>query len=233
MSGDASSDEAELDAILRERGIAAADARRLAAYGAIVLEANRHTNLTGAKSALTLAEHIVDSLTLLPYVADPLVDVGSGAGFPAMPLAIIARVGITMIEATTKKARFLESALRALELPGTVVNARAEVAGRSEELRERFAWGTARAVAAATTTAELLLPFIRVGGLAVLQRARPEASEVAALADAALMLGAELEETKPVGEGRVLILLRKRQPTPARFPRRPGVPERRPLCVPR
>ena len=130
MSGDASSDEAELDAILRERGIDAAHAQRLAAYGAIVLEANRRTNLTGAKSALALAEHIIDSLTLLPYAADPLVDVGSGAGFPAVPLAIVAGVRITMIEATTKKARFLESALRDLGLAGAVLNARAEVAGR-------------------------------------------------------------------------------------------------------
>jgi 16S rRNA (guanine527-N7)-methyltransferase len=197
------------------------------------LESNRRTNLTGAKSAPALAEHIIDSLTLLPYIADPLVDVGSGAGFPAIPLAIVAGVGITMIEATTKKARFLESALRALELPGTVVNARAEIAGRREELRERFALGTARAVAAATTTAELLLPFIRLGGLAVLQRGRLEAAEAAALADAVLMLGAELEEVKPAGERRVLAILRKRQPTPARFPRRQGVPEKRPLCAPR
>ncbi len=80
----------------------------LARYGGLVLEANTRLNLTAAKTPEEIGEHIADSLTLLPDLRPPYVDVGSGAGFPAIPLAIATGIEVTMIEATTKKARVLE-----------------------------------------------------------------------------------------------------------------------------
>jgi 16S rRNA (guanine527-N7)-methyltransferase len=205
-------------------------AERVAAYGAMLLEANRRTNLTGAKTSEALLAHLLDSLTLAPFVADPLADVGSGGGLPAIPLAIATGVGITLIEATAKKARFLEETLRRLEIAGEVLSARAEVAAHDPAYRDRFASGTIRAVAGATTSAELLLPFIAPGGAALLQRGSMTLQERAALADAALVLGGELERVVEVDEHRCIAILRKTQPTPARFPRRTGVPGNRPLC---
>ena len=199
-------------------------------YGDAVLEANRQFNLTGAKSAEEFAPHILDSLTVAPYVRRSLVDVGSGGGLPAIPLAIVAGVPVAMIETTAKKTRFLTELLADLDLQGKVVTARAEVAAHDPSLRERFETGTARAVASAPTVAELLLPFIGVGGIAVLQRGSMDERERNALADAVVMLGGVVESETPLDGERRLILVRKTEPTAARFPRRVGIPEKRPLC---
>jgi 16S rRNA (guanine527-N7)-methyltransferase len=202
----------------------------LARYAALVLETNKHFNLTGAKNGDELAAHVLDSLTLLPFVRDPLVDVGSGAGLPAIPLAIAGGIAVTLVETTHKKARFLESVMETFALPGEVVAARAEVAARDLRLRERFASGTARAVALAPTVAELVLPFLEVGGVALLQRGTIDRHELAALEDAAIMLGGRFESEQRLEGDRRIVVLRKTEPTPQRFPRRTGVPEKRPLC---
>lgn len=202
----------------------------LALYSSLVLEANRRLNITGARSIEAITGHIKDSLTLLPYVRAPYVDVGSGAGFPAIPLAIAAGIPVTLVESTLKKARVLEDFLEALGLHGEVLAERAESAGHRTELRERFATGTCRAVASAPGAAELLLPLIAVGGAALLQRGAMDDRERTALEDAALVLGATIEAEHSIGKGRRIAVIRKLSPTPARFPRRTGSAQKRPLC---
>ncbi|MHB8432071.1 MAG: 16S rRNA (guanine(527)-N(7))-methyltransferase RsmG [Candidatus Tyrphobacter sp.] len=222
---------AAIETLLREAQIEAPEARRLAEYGEMLLEANQRTNLTGARTPEKLVSHLLDSLTLAPFIIGPLVDVGSGSGFPAIPLALVLGIEITMIEATGKRAAFLERAVKRLELQGEVIAERAETAARSERLRDAYPSATCRAVASGTATVELLLPFVRPSGLALLQRGRVEEAERAAIADAALVLGAELEGIVTLSDGkRSIVQLRKTMPTPSRFPRRVGVAERRPLC---
>ncbi|MGA8534443.1 MAG: 16S rRNA (guanine(527)-N(7))-methyltransferase RsmG [Candidatus Tumulicola sp.] len=221
----------ELEALLAAAGVDAHLVAALARYGELILDANRAFNLTGAKTAHELTAHIADSLTVVPFVTDPMVDVGSGAGLPAIPVALAAGVSITLIEATRKKAHFLQRALDALEIAGEVVAERAEVAARHERLRDAFACGTARAVSSAPTVAELLLPFIEPGGIAILQRGTMDQAERSALADAALMLGAQAGNEHTLEGDRRIILVLKTGPTPMRFPRRTGIPEKRPLCV--
>lgn len=204
---------------------------RLARYGALVLDANRRFNLTGAKSAEELAVHLLDSLTVLPFVREPYVDVGAGAGLPSIPVAIAAGIPVTMIEATAKKARFLTETLQALGLRGEVIPERAETAAHLPPLRERFATGTARALGSAPVVAELLLPFIFVGGAAILQRGALPSQERQALEDASLVLGAIVQDEQGTEvSGKRIVIVRKKRPTPARFPRRTGVPQKRPLC---
>jgi 16S rRNA (guanine527-N7)-methyltransferase len=195
------------------------------------LETNKRFNLTGAKTREELEPHIADSLTIASYVVDRLVDVGSGAGLPAIPIAIATGVHVTLIESTRKKAQFLERVLDELGLQGEVIAQRAEVAAHEERLRERFASGTARAVSSAPTVAELLLPFLAVGGVAVLQRGTIEDRERTALEDASLMLGARVESEVALDDRRRVVLVRKTSSTPLRFPRRTGIPEKRPLCL--
>ena len=105
--------------------------------------------------------HISDSLSVVPYLREPYVDIGSGAGFPAIPIGIVTGIRLTLIEPTLKKARLLESLLKTLGLRGAVLAERAEAAGHRPDLREHFASGTCRAVATAPAVAELLLPLIR------------------------------------------------------------------------
>lgn len=221
-----------LETLLEPAGLDSAVRERLARYGTLVLEAGRRFNLSGARSEAEISVHLLDSLSVIPHVAEPYVDVGSGAGFPAIPVAIATGAAVTMIEATAKKARFLESALALLGIRGYVVGERAETAGRQPSLREQFASGTARALGGASTVAELLLPFIALRGAAVLQRGRTSADEWRALEDASLVLGGSVEREIVLGSERRLLLVRKLNPTPIRFPRRTGIPAKRPLCLP-
>ena len=222
---------ADLASLLSEAGAAPDLIDRLAHYGELLLETNRQFNLTGADSPSELIPHLLDSLSIARYVDAPLLDVGSGGGLPAIPLAISTGVPVTLVESVTKKAAFLEAALGQLQLNGQVIPQRAELAGRDPDLRERFACATARAVSSAPTVMELVIPFLKIGGLAVLQRGKMDSRERDAVADAAPMLGAELAEEVTLEGDRRVLLVRKIATTPQRFPRRPGVPEKRPLCL--
>lgn len=195
-----------------------------------MLESNRKFNLTGAKSEEELVEHLIDSLTVVPYVSGDYADVGSGAGFPAIPVAIATGARVTLIETTRKKAAFLRDALEALGIDGEVVAERAEVVAHDERFRERFTCATARAVAVAPTVAELVLPLVEVSGVAILQRGTMDARERTALEDASLMLGGAVESEHQLDGERRIVLIRKTAATALRFPRRTGVPEKRPLC---
>ncbi|HVR47695.1 MAG TPA: 16S rRNA (guanine(527)-N(7))-methyltransferase RsmG [Candidatus Binatia bacterium] len=223
--------EDELFALLEGAGVGPAIRAQLSRFAALALEANRRVNLTGAKSPAALTQHVLDSLTVVPHVREPYVDVGSGAGLPGIPVAIAAGIPVTLIEATAKKAAFLAKTLEELEVEGRVIQRRAEDVGQDDAFRERFASGTARALSGVTTVAELLLPLIAPGGVAVLQRGRFDERERRSLEDASLMLGGRIESELALEGERRILLLRKERPTPLRFPRRPGIPEKRPLCT--
>lgn len=219
-----------LQAGLLDAGIDAALAPRIARYGALLLEANRRFNLTGAETEAELIPHLLDALTVAPYVAESLVDIGPGGGLPAVPIVLATGVPATLIESNVKKAGFLRSVAADLNIPLTVLANRAETAARDETLRDRFACATARAVSTAPTVLELTAPFLRIGGVALLQRGRLDERERNAVADAAPMLAAVLEREVVLDGERRILLLRKTGVTPQRFPRRVGIPEKRPLC---
>lgn len=217
-------------AALKSAGVAAPLAERLAIYAALVLNANRRVNLTGAKTGTAFADHILDALTLQNDVASPLIDVGSGNGIPGIPLALATGARVTLLEPIKKRAAFLSSTLQALGIDGDVVAERAEDAARDPARREAYRTATARAVGSAPAVAELTTPFLELGGRALLQRGALEDRERHALADAALVLGAELAEERPLDGDRRVLILKKTAPTGPRFPRKDGVPTKRPLC---
>jgi len=223
-------DDAEIASALLNAGVDRELADRLAVYGALLLEANRKVNLTGAKDSAALIPHLLDALTLAGDVRESLVDVGSGGGLPGIPLALATGARVVLVEPVAKKAAFLERALRECGLAGEALAERAEIVARDERFRAAFAYATARAVSRAPTVAELTVPLLRVGGRALLQRSVPEARERQALEDAAPMLGARLIEERQLAGDRRVFVLEKLQPTGPRFPRRNGVPEKRPLC---
>jgi 16S rRNA (guanine527-N7)-methyltransferase len=221
----------EIAGLLREGGVDVGLAARLGAYGALVLEANRTTNLTAARDPQALVLHILDALTLTGDVDGELIDLGSGAGLPGIPLALATGQRVVLVDSIKKKVTFLTRALAELGLEGEAVSARAESLAHDPAYRERFRCATARAVSTAPTVAELAVPFLAVGGRALLQRGVFEERERHAVTDAALMLGAELIEERPIGGDRRILVLVKRAPTQPRFPRRDGIPEKRPLCL--
>lgn len=218
------------DALASLGGVTDLQRASLAKYGALLLLANHRLNLTGAKDVAALIPHIVDSLSVAPYVSGSLIDVGSGGGFPAIPLAILCGIPTTMVESVGKKTAFLRQTVDALELEAQVLTGRAEVFAFEAAHRERYLTATGRAVAVAPTLLEYLMPFLAIGGRAILQRGSLDERERQASDDAALVLGGRvLEEVSLEGTRRLLIVIKER-PTPMRFPRRAGVPRKRPLC---
>lgn len=224
-------EQAVLTELLRGASVEPRLVEPLAHYGAMLLDTNRRFNVTGAGTPEELLPHLLDSLSVAPHVQGPLVDIGSGGGLPAIPLAIATGVHVTLVESTSKKAAFLEAVLGTLNLEGRVIPQRAELAGRDPALRGQFACATARAVSSAPTVLELAVPFLRIGGVAVLQRGRLDERERNAVLDAAPMLGAELSEEIPLDGERRVLLVKKTMATSQRFPRRTGIPEKRPLCL--
>lgn len=210
-------------------------------YLVLLLEWNARLNLTAVRTPdEILTRHFLDALscTLATGNLDgaSVVDVGSGAGFPGLPLKIaFPHMRLTLIESVGKKARFLETAVAACDLSDVaVLSLRAEEAGQDVAHRERFDWAMARAVAELRVLAEYLLPLCRVGGHMLAQKGVRAADETAAARTAIQMLGGGEPRLMPVQlpdqpEKSYLIVVDKINATPAKYPRRPGMPLKRPL----
>lgn len=218
---------------------------RLVAYHALLADWNGRMNLTGDTDfEASLDRHYMDCLAplgmegLFPAGAS-LIDVGSGAGFPGLPLAIARPdLHVTLLDALLKRTAFLNAAVKELGLDNVrVTHMRAEDGARDPGLRERFGIAAARAVAPLPVLCELLLPFVRVGGRMICYKGPAAREELAGGSAAARLLGGSAVELRPVSlpsqpEWRHCVLTcEKIQETVRQYPRKAGMPERRPLGV--
>lgn len=203
-----------------------------------LLETNRKFNLTAIRDPTDAwHRHILESLTLLPHLADAkhVIDIGSGGGAPGLPLAIARPdIHITLVEATGKKARFLTDTAAALDLPNTTVLAdRAETLAQASDHREQHDVALARAVGPMRVLLELTLPFVRVGGRLLALKGETIESELRDAGDALMILGAGdigFHDALPDSDDpAVIVQVAKDRPTPPEFPRRPGIPKQDPL----
>lgn len=212
-------------------------------YVELLLEANARLNLTRIVAPSDVAcDHLLDALSALPLLdasgAHRVIDLGSGGGVPAIPLAL-ARPGlrVTCVDSVAKKATTLRATAAALELDGIeVVAARAERLGRDPSHREAYELATARACAALPVLVELALPLVAVGGRIIAWKGPPAADdpELRRGAAASELLGGGRPVVHGTGigalGGRRLVEIAKDRPTDGRYPRRPGEPGRRPLA---
>lgn len=208
----------------------------------LLLAWNDAINLSGIREAARIAiEHVVDSLAALPLLRragiDQLVDLGSGGGFPGIPLALALPARQTLlVESIGKKARFLEMAVEALGVSDRieVAEARAEDLAASPDHRGQWPAVVARAVADLTELSELALPLLAPGGLLVAWKRQPFEKELAAAELAVRQLGGRVSGcvavTVPGLEDHVLAVVEKVGFTPAEFPRDPAARRRRPLA---
>ena len=186
--------------------------------------------------------HFLDSLSLSEVIAVHnlescrFVDIGSGAGLPGIPIKI-AFPGTTgtLVDSTAKKVRFLRSVIESLPLPDVeALHGRAEELALLPDLREKFDLVVARAVAPMSVLAELTLPFCRPGGHVVVHKTASAAGEINEARYAIDTLGGEVRDTISTDTdgsdaGRLLLVVAKTGPTPDGYPRRPGIPAKRPL----
>ncbi len=228
-----------------------------ALYAQILL-GNQQLNLTRITDPLEFAEkHLWDSLSgIQPFLPQTVagtspsstsesalssqpwqvIDIGTGAGFPGLPIAIVQpHWRVTLLDSTRKKITFLNQLIQALGLANvTAMVGRVEEVGQQRHYREHYDLAVIRAVAAASVCAEYALPLLQVGGLAVLYRGHWTDAETESLTIAAEQLGAKIEtitsfQTPITRSDRHCIQLRKVKPTPKTYPRAIGVPEQKPL----
>jgi 16S rRNA (guanine527-N7)-methyltransferase len=166
-----------------------------------------------------------------------MIDVGAGAGFPGIPLKLVCPdTHLTLLEATGKKVTFLEHLVDRLGVTAvTAIKARAEELAHIPEHREQYDLALARAVAELPVVVEYTLPFCRLGGWVVAQKGEAGAAEAWSAERAIRLLGGELCRVVPVElaglpEDRSLVVIEKTGPTPDRYPRRPGIPSKKPLA---
>lgn len=214
-------------------------------YADLLVEWNARFNLTAITDPEGIqSKHFLDSLSCLLAMGRPadlrpglrVIDVGTGAGFPGIPLKIVCpQIRLTLVEATGKKAAFCEAVVRALHLgDATVVKARAEEIGHDPAHREQYDWVVARAVAGMPVLLEYLLPLARLGGQALAQKGEGAPAEVQPVEQVARLLGGRLKQLMPVElpgivETRYLVIFEKTAATPRAYPRRPGLPGKSPL----
>ena len=204
---------------------------------------SRKFNLTAITEPVDIERfHFLDSISVALAFPDSLrlagrlCDVGSGAGFPGVPLKLLfPGISLTLIDSTAKRTRFLSSLVAAQGLENVEVHTgRCEDLAHDAQLRESFDVVVARAVAPLRVLAEYALPFCRLGGLVILQKKGDVGDEVVLAHRAWEELGAEPPEVKLIppeildGQ-RLLVVARKVAPTPIRYPRRAGIPTKRPL----
>ncbi len=215
--------------------------KALSIYEQELIAWNQKFNLTAIRDIEGIrTKHFLDSFScVLAWKANPparLVDVGTGAGFPGIPLKILyPSMHVTLVESVAKKAMFCQHIIQILGLEQIeVINARAEVLGQDPAYRETFDWGVARAVANLRVLSEYLLPLIRVGGMMLAQKGESGPAEAQVAERAIHILGGKLRQVIPVTlpgivEDRYLVLVEKVHATPPKYPRRPGLPYKEPL----
>ena len=215
--------------------------RQFSVYNEMLLDWNTRMNLTALTAPEDVAvKHIIDSLTAYDAAlfdgARTLIDVGTGAGLPGIPLAVYApHLTVTLLDSLNKRVRFLTEVTAAMGLPNVrCIHARAEEAARTAEHRAAYDIVVSRAVARLPVLLEYTLPFVRVGGTLLALKGRAYAEEQKEARRAAEVLGGGRITARPVhlpglDDVRAILTVTKERQTPAAYPRGGGAPPRRPL----
>jgi 16S rRNA (guanine527-N7)-methyltransferase len=220
--------------------LSAAQINALEIYEQELLRWNERVNLTAIRDAEQIrVKHFLDSLTCLSVMRSPcerVIDIGTGAGFPGIPIKIIyPGIQLTLVESVGKKVDFCRHLVKTLKLDSVqVIQERAETIGQMPAHRQQYDWAIARAVAIMPVLVEYLLPLVRVGGAMLAMKGESAPAETHQADYAIRLLGGHLRRLIPITlptvvEERYLVVVDKVVTTPDAYPRRVGIPAKRPL----
>ncbi len=208
-------------------------------YASLLVQWNEKMNLTAITEPDDIViKHFIDSLLLLKAYSLPengsLIDVGTGAGFPSVPVSIVRPdVKLTLMDSLNKRITFLQTVTDSLSIAAACVHARAEEVGGKEEFREKYDTACARAVAHLRELSEYCLPFVKIGGVFIALKGYEIEQELEEAGFAIRTLGGKIEKiekfTLPSGDKRAIVIIRKISSTPKKYPRPSGKIKKNPL----
>lgn len=214
-------------------------AKKFYEYMNLLLEWNEKMNLTAIKETNDIIlKHFVDSITISKYIKDKesLIDVGTGAGFPGIPLNIINdKLNYTLIDSLNKRILFLEEVIQKEKLKNIVaIHTRVEEFAKNEKYREKYDIATSRAVAPLNILLEYLLPLVKIGGICICMKGSNIEEEMDNSREALSKLGGKVERVDKINLPdtdiiRNIIIVKKVRQTPIKYPRKPGIPNKEPL----
>lgn len=212
---------------------------RFDTYAERLVRWNKHINLTAITDPYDIViKHFIDSLYIMKYIqfkpGQTIADVGTGAGFPGLPLLIAnPELDVNFIDSAGKRIGFIKDVLNNIGIIAKRTHERAEDVGKSEEHREKYEYATARAVAPLNVLCEYCMPLVKVGGLFVSLKGSNGKEELENARNAIEVLGGEVVKaesyTLPNGDGRTIIIIRKISQTPTKYPRKPKKIDTKPL----
>lgn len=213
--------------------------KQLYQYMNLLLEWNEKINLTAiTEPNEIIVKHFIDSITINKYVKEnaKVIDVGTGAGFPGIPLSIIRNdINVTLMDSLNKRIKFLDEVINEINLKNVdTVHSRAEELGHNNDFREQFDVATSRAVAPLNVLLEYLMPFVKVGGYCICMKGSNIDEEINNSKKALQLLSGEIIEIDSfelpkTDYGRNIIIVKKNASTANKYPRKPGTPSKEPL----
>ena len=208
-------------------------------YMNLLLEWNEKMNLTAITDPVeVIRKHFIDSLTILKYIKenDKIADIGTGAGFPGIPIKIANKnIDITLVDSLNKRVNFLNEVIKKIDLKAiNAIHDRAEEFGKNKEYRENYDVAVSRAVARMTILVEYMLPTVKVGGTCICMKGPEVQEEINEAKSAINILGGKIDEvfefSLPDSDlKRTIIVIKKVKNTPSKFPRKAGIPAKNPL----
>lgn len=208
-------------------------------YMHIMLEWNENINLTAiTEPDEIILKHYIDSFTIEKYIKDgkKVIDVGTGAGFPGVPVGIIREnVDILLMDSLNKRIKFLDEVINKLEMKNMqTIHGRAEELAQNTNYREKYDYATSRAVASLNVLLEYMLPFVKIGGYCICMKGSNLDEEIENSKNAISILGGQLEKVDNIvlpdsDIGRNIVVIKKVKETPRKYPRKAGTPTKEPI----